>query len=410
MQEQVVAHMRKTGSVTSTSGVTRSLSIPQDIDGMFANIRTELDRSYISEGPRLYDRKALDSTTTYRSRRFEHFSNLEGVREYAYDDHTGARVKGTVSGNTTVGIGFNMDREGARDTWSQVFGDSVSFDDVHSGKLALTRPQVQALFDYDILQFEKVVDKAAGNRVLNENQRTALLSIAYTSPARVAGWADVIQSGDDEKLRNLMLYESYDKSLPVAAGLQTRRYKEAALFSDPVRYDEQIPQFGEYRQFVSGNKVGRDGFKSKHYSWEDFRNERFADAKMDEGLVGLLDNVTDQFGSKLKLTSGFRSQAYNQDVSFSGKAGPHTHGHAADIDVSGYSDEQKSQLVSLLVANGARGLGHYSNGSIHVDLRPTRGKGPEGLALWWNNNQSYTSGKSWFSSGVNQGLSSRNQG
>lgn len=407
MQDTLLGSMQISGGAQMTANVTRALPPPQDIDGIFANLRSEFSRAIVVEGPRVLDRHSVNSEDTYRATRFNHFANAEGIREYAYDDHTGARVKGAVKGNVTVGIGFNMDRAGGRETWAQVFGNSVSFDDVRAGKTALTRPQIQALFDYDVQQFEQVVTKAAGSRPLTQNQRLALVSVAYTSPKRVSGWADIIQSGDDDALRNEILFNSYDKSLPVANGLKTRRYTEAALFANQAEQKEFVPDFKEFRSFTAGDNWKKDQFKSKHYSWTDFRNDRFGDAEISSGLVGLLDNVTDQFGQKLTLTSGYRSPEYNQKASFSGKAGPHTHGYAADIDVSKYSDEQKTQLISLLVANGARGVGHYSNGSIHVDLRPTKGKGPQGLALWWNQNQPYQNGKSWFSAGVNSGLTKR---
>jgi len=405
LQDRLFQRFRRAGAVPMTSEVTRILPPPATGADLLANVQSEVTRAYVTEGPRFLDRHSTSSEDTYRSRRFDFISGQEGINLTAYDDRTGKRVtNGPVQGNVTVGVGFNMDRSGARETWKAVFGDNVSFDDVRSGKTSLSNDQAKALFEHDMMYFEGVVSKAAGGRALTENQRLALVSIAYNTPSRVAGWANVIQSGDDQALTQEILYNSFAKDHPLSKGLQSRRYREAALFGTISEAKDKLPTFSTYQKFDPGQDMDVNTFKSKHYTWQDFRNDRFQDAKVSSGLVGLLDTVSDQFGGKLKLTSGYRSPDYNAKASFSGKDGPHTHGYAADIDVSSYSDEQKRQLVSLLVANGARGVGHYSNGSIHVDLRPTAGKGPGGLALWWNKNEPYTNGQSWFAEGVDQGL------
>lgn len=153
--------------------------------------------------------------------------------------------------------------------------------------------------------------------------------------------------------------------------------------------------------------VGPQDMQSQFYNWADFRNDRFQDAKVDQAAVNVLDDVTAAFGKgALRITSGFRSQDHNNKTSFSTDS-RHTHGDAFDIDVSGYNDAEKEQLISLFVASGARGVGHYDNGTIHVDFRSKGGKGPGGLALWYNKNQPYTEGGKWFSEGINQGLASR---
>lgn len=162
------------------------------------------------------------------------------------------------------------------------------------------------------------------------------------------------------------------------------------------------------RQQFGQQEVGAGDFRSQFYTWADFRNDRFRDAKMDQAAVGALDQVTAAFGKgPLRITSGFRTTEHNAKASFT-KDSRHTHGDAFDIDVSGYSPEEKAQLVSMFIASGARGLGHYTEGgaagTIHVDFRQGKGKGPGGLALWLNQNKPYANGETWFSDGVNQGL------
>ena len=151
---------------------------------------------------------------------------------------------------------------------------------------------------------------------------------------------------------------------------------------------------------------------SAGYKWTDFKNSGVygGEGQFDGRLINMLDAVTGQFGKgKLALTSGYRNPKYNDGVSFTGNDGQHTHGTAIDIDVSKYSDEDKKRLIALFVANGARGVGHYTNGTIHVDLRSEPGKQPDGMALWFGKG-AYTEGASWFSQGVDEGRKMRAEG
>lgn len=149
-----------------------------------------------------------------------------------------------------------------------------------------------------------------------------------------------------------------------------------------------------------------DNFHSRHYEWTDFRNERFKDAEMPARVVKALDQVTDEFGKKLRITSGYRSKKHNDKVSFS-KDSRHSHGDAIDIDLNGLPDNEKARAVSLFVKHGAVGVGHYPDGSVHIDFRQEEGKGPGGLALWYGKNKAYTSGKKWFKTGIEVGLDNR---
>jgi hypothetical protein len=114
-----------------------------------------------------------------------------------------------------------------------------------------------------------------------------------------------------------------------------------------------------------------------------------------------LPEFADDF--KLEITSGYRSEAHNSRVSFSSKS-QHSEGRAIDVSLGELSDTQKRLVVAKAIENGFRGLGHYSNGSLHLDTRLTPGRGPGGLALWWNKNETYTKGHAWFKDGVRAGL------
>jgi uncharacterized protein YcbK (DUF882 family) len=161
-------------------------------------------------------------------------------------------------------------------------------------------------------------------------------------------------------------------------------------------------------------EMNANSFNSKYYVWTDFKNNgvQGGDGKFDGRLINMADAVTDVFGKgKLTITSGFRDKDYNSKKSFSTDS-EHTHGDALDIDVSKYNDSDKARLVALFTAAGARGVGHYDNGTIHVDLGVGRGAGKQadGMALWYNKNQSYDTGAAWFKEGIDQGRKWREDG
>ena len=82
-----------------------------------------------------------------------------------------------------------------------------------------------------------------------------------------------------------------------------------------------------------------------------------------------LDRIREDYGSPLYVTSGWRCPDYNDEISSTGRSGPHTTGRAADIHVYG---AEVSKLLPLLVKNGVTGIGLKQHGDhssrfLHVD-------------------------------------------
>jgi hypothetical protein len=71
---------------------------------------------------------------------------------------------------------------------------------------------------------------------------------------------------------------------------------------------------------------------------------------------------------ELTVTSGFRDQAHNARVGGASRS-RHTTGDAVDLSLAGLSDEQRAQLLQAAIGAGARGIGIYPNGSLHLDTR-----------------------------------------
>lgn len=95
---------------------------------------------------------------------------------------------------------------------------------------------------------------------------------------------------------------------------------------------------------------------------------------IDPTFAGVLSSTGKQLGIDLTINSGYRSPSHNAKVG-GAKGSSHTHGEAADIDMTGMSDAEKAQLVQTLRANGAMRFIAYSNdpNMLHVDMSMAQG-------------------------------------
>ena len=86
---------------------------------------------------------------------------------------------------------------------------------------------------------------------------------------------------------------------------------------------------------------------------------------MDDTFMAALQRLRVQLGFGLTVTSGFRCPEYNEVVSSTGPAGPHTTGKAADLAV----DRAQAWLL-LIQAGEFNGIGIKQHGNgrfIHLD-------------------------------------------
>lgn len=85
-----------------------------------------------------------------------------------------------------------------------------------------------------------------------------------------------------------------------------------------------------------------------------------------------LQALRERLGFPLVVSSGYRTPAYNKQVSDSGEDGPHTTGHAVDLIANG---PRAYAIVGAAIALGFTGIGVCQKGDVrarfvHLDDLP----------------------------------------
>lgn len=394
------------GLTPATTGVNNSMPQFRDAIEIFEFFDNEMTRGIQQQGHRFITRHATQYDDTYRARRQQLLVNSEALHTRAYDDRTGRNMQPgqSAEGYVTVGIGFNMDRAGARDTWSEVFGDDgPDFEAVYQGDATISEAQARRLFDHDMVYFENVVTDAAGGRTLREHQHLALMSVAYNSPRSVEEMSEALASGDDQAVMNAILYDSYNPDHPQAVAIRSRRYQEARLFAgdNPVLLmglppvDEYLGQRGVTNDILGGLGMGIGSFVADPST--DMRRiqpgrhtiqvsgDRTASPQITGVVASAVETVLGP-GARVEISSGHRPGDHGSQ---------HSTSHAADFaiyDENGtrlrWDNERVQQVMMVAAQHGALGFGagptYMSGNSFHIDMgtggmiAPRRG----GINVW----------------------------
>ena len=91
------------------------------------------------------------------------------------------------------------------------------------------------------------------------------------------------------------------------------------------------------------------------------------DSRVKPQVVTNLEQVSQEVGYQLQVTSGYRSPEYNARVG-GAKASQHVQGNATDIVQSGLTVEQRQAFISAAIDAGFTAIGVY-NTFTHVDIR-----------------------------------------
>ena len=107
------------------------------------------------------------------------------------------------------------------------------------------------------------------------------------------------------------------------------------------------------------------------------------DSGVKNNLIGILENIADDLGYPLTITSGLRSQSYNQKVG-GAKKSQHVLGNAVDIRMRNKTKKEVLEFIEIAVGRGINGIGLYfparGGGTfIHCDIRSKKAQwGPSG--------------------------------
>lgn len=90
--------------------------------------------------------------------------------------------------------------------------------------------------------------------------------------------------------------------------------------------------------------------------------------KMDRDFVATLDSIRADFGKPMKVTSGYRTKAYNEDLIARGykasRTSSHLKGVAADIACTNSKD--RIRLIEIAIKHNIRRIG-VSSKFLHLD-------------------------------------------
>jgi uncharacterized protein YcbK (DUF882 family) len=108
----------------------------------------------------------------------------------------------------------------------------------------------------------------------------------------------------------------------------------------------------------------------RHFDRNEFACKHCGTNLIHDDFIELLDELREQCGFALRVTSGYRCPEHNSKVSSTGLTGPHTSGRAVDFGVRG---DRAYKVLELALRMGFTGIGLNQKGDsrfVHLDDLP----------------------------------------
>jgi GH24 family phage-related lysozyme (muramidase) len=235
--------------------------IPADIE-LFNDVSTILKQS---EAESLRGNSA-EAKSLFLSGMMTMFNDLEGHRAKSYKD---------TSGLTTIGVGFNMERAGAKASWNEAFAgeaDCPDFNKCFSGKEKLSERQIDLLLARDIENMlPGFINRIGGQEVydnLSVNERAGLFSLYYNNPALIGDGIRGALKGAlvdgtisrDEMVDTIRKDLSHGNNKNWVHGIHNRRLMEVALWVDDGQNVTTQRAIGRMAWNLAGKHKGDDTF------------------------------------------------------------------------------------------------------------------------------------------------------
>lgn len=110
----------------------------------------------------------------------------------------------------------------------------------------------------------------------------------------------------------------------------------------------------------------------RHFTEDEFKCKCGCEGnQISHALVDILDDLREEIGVPLVVSSGYRWPAHNDKVSSTGRNGPHTTGKAADIRIMGMDAFLLLQVAmksGKIYGIGVNQKGPHAKRFIHLDI------------------------------------------
>lgn len=249
-----------TGAMKKHEQIAPTIGLTTDVSQTDTSKLDDLGWFVQDMSKKVTDFMGTDSDPTYKERRFNMIAEREAWRAGAYWD--GVKKANGGKGYRTVGYGFNLDSVGHKDLFIETLKvDEQYYDSVYAGDVQITEAQGRKLFDAAVDEAESIIDNKLKDVDMNNQQRLALVSMAYNSPKLIGpNLVSHLQKGDWEEAINEILYRSNGTRM---LGLYNRRYEEALTFAGAGR-NHGMPSYISYMAEVLPKKYAPNLMATKN--------------------------------------------------------------------------------------------------------------------------------------------------
>lgn len=157
-------HLQSGGFLPPTEGVTKDAEDPEDTDGFFDSI---INKVFAFKGSDAFE----TPQDKYHDKRFDFVAGSSRYSETMFKDRLG---------RTKIGYDYNLSDPELRDMAKSVLGKSdKDIDAIASGKAGISARDARVLYEARISRAERHVKNTFEGVALGDNQRMALVSLAY---------------------------------------------------------------------------------------------------------------------------------------------------------------------------------------------------------------------------------------
>jgi GH24 family phage-related lysozyme (muramidase) len=218
------SHLQQGGFLPPTEGVTVDAEDPEDTEGFFDSIINSV-RAFAGSD------SFEDPENRYQDKRFDFVAGSSRYSETMYRDR---------AGRARIGYDFNLDDPELREMARNVLGKSeAEMDAIASGEQGISARDSRVLYEARISRAERFIKNRFEDVPLGDNQRMALVSLAYQNEQLIGpNLTRLVNEGDWEGAEEEIRQRSNGLKLEDIAN---RRNMEADMFRGMTQPEEAPP-------------------------------------------------------------------------------------------------------------------------------------------------------------------------